>query len=76
MFIDRYRHHECYRTEVFICEKGKRTWKTPFDCTSYKYRELSMDEREDFEYQSQFDYVTEEELLAAKMSLWEAVKPE
>lgn len=76
-FTERYiRGGGCYRTSVFTCEKGKRTWKPSFNCDCYKYRRLNMDDRRDYEYQSQFDHITEEELLAAKMSLWEDMKPE
>lgn len=73
---ERYIQQDNYRTRVYICGKGKRTWKPTFDTDCYNYRRLSRDERRNFEYQSQFEYVTEEELLAAKISLWEDMKPE
>lgn len=74
-YTERYIQKDSYKTKVFTCKKGKRTWKPTFDCDCYKYRGLSMDDRREFEYQSQFDYITEEELLAVKMSLWEDMKP-
>lgn len=64
-----------YRTSVYTCEKGKRTWKPSFDSDCYKYRGLNMEERKRFRHQSQYDYVTEEEIHNTKVMLWESLKP-
>ena len=64
-----------YSTETSSCEKGKRTWIKTYNTDCYKYRRLSMDERRIFEYDSQFNLVTEIELQEARLELWNKLKP-
>lgn len=75
-YTERYMQKQGYSTLVFTCEKGKRTWKPSFDEDCYRYRTLSMEDRKVFEEESKFNHVTEEELLDAKMLLWQMMKPE
>lgn len=54
---------------------GKRKWCDFTDTNDYSYRKLSMTERSEFVKASQLEVVTEEEILQAKMKLWESIKP-
>ena len=74
--VEHYRGNEIeYKTFVLSCEKGKRTWKGSCDRNDYTFRRLSMDDRNKFEYESQFNLVTIEELNSAKLELWHKIKP-
>lgn len=64
-----------YITAVFTCEKRKRTWKPTYDRDGYNYRGLGMDGRKNFAYDSQFEAISNEELLAAKTEYWESLRP-
>lgn len=64
-----------YRAIIHICEKRKRTWRSTFDSNCYAYRELSMEERRKHEHESQLKFISEDELLQAKLELWETLKP-
>ena len=74
--VDHYRSSKVeYKSQVSVCEKGKRTWKGSCDCDGYTFRKLSMDDRSKFEYESQFNLITIEELNNAKLELWHKIKP-
>jgi len=64
-----------YSTEVFTCEKGKRTWKPTYDQNCYRYRKLSMEERVEFQDDSKLDAVSESELSSVLTNLWKKLKP-
>ena len=64
-----------YPTEVHTCAKRKRTWVPTFDRDDYIYRGMSTEEQDAFKYDSQFKSVSSDELLAAKMELWETFMP-
>ena len=64
-----------YKVYVSTCKKGKRTWISAGDSDLYKYRGLTMDERRALEYKSFLKVVTEEEIQAARLEIWEAMKP-
>jgi nucleoside-triphosphatase THEP1 len=64
-----------YMTEVHVCKKGKRTWFSVTDINSHEYRRLSSDERDSYVRQKQLEVVTEDEILQAKLKLWETLKP-
>lgn len=60
---------------VMYCEKGKKTWQLVYDSDSFNYRRLSMDERRQFIDAQQLLIATHTEILAAKLELWEKIKP-
>jgi hypothetical protein len=64
-----------YVTEVFTCEKGKRTWKRTYDQDCYKYRALSMEERVEFQDKSKLDFVSKSELCDVLENLWLKLSP-
>lgn len=64
-----------YRSDVRICEKGKRTWKPVTDSDSYSYRKLSMRDREIKDLENQLTMISGDELLEAKLEAWQRLKP-
>jgi hypothetical protein len=56
-------------------EKGKRTWINIDESNSWQCRRLPMVEREKFTLEKILDHVTAEEILSAKLELWEKLKP-
>lgn len=64
-----------YRVAVQTCAKRKRTWINVTNSDDYSYRCLSMDERSKFAKEKQLEYVSKEEILSAKLELWEKLKP-
>jgi len=74
-FFTTYSSTPKFETNVRTCLKGKRTWVSVLDTDSFSYRRLDRAERTKHEYQCQLDYVTKEELLEAKLELWQSIKP-
>ncbi|MCK4704592.1 MAG: hypothetical protein KAT90_03850 [Gammaproteobacteria bacterium] len=64
-----------YRFHVYTCKKGKRTWMGLVDSNNYSYRTLGMKECREFEIAESMKIITDDELLNAKLSLWESLKP-
>lgn len=64
-----------YSIDVLTCEKGKRTWKVPYDEDGYKYRGMSTNDRALFRSKSILLSVSPEEIYRAKLQLWEKIKP-
>ena len=66
-----------YRVAVFYRGKGKRAWvsidKGIYD---HEYRKLSMDERREYDEMNNLKFVTKEEIYAAKIELWNLLKPQ
>ena len=73
-FSENYRAGE-FKTQVYLCEKGKRTFIPTTNTDDYRFRSLSMDERANKNINDQMDAVGSEALLAAKLELWESIKP-
>ncbi len=61
-------------SDVRTCAKGKRTFNV-LNFDDYEYRALTIKERQEFYVQRQLEHVTKEELLQAKLELWEKMKP-
>lgn len=66
-------HRYLYR--VLICGKGKKKFTNPANTDSYEYRSLSMPDRRKYEERQYLEYVTNEEILATKLELWNKLKP-
>lgn len=66
-----------WRVNVVYKEKNKRKWKPlPTDLYDYQIRELNFKDKRKY-YESNFlNYVTKDEILEAKLELWNKIKPE
>lgn len=59
------------------CESGKRKFHRvgAYERDSFPYRRLNQQEKAKFDKEFFEKHVTPEEILAAKMELWEKLKP-
>ena len=65
-----------YGLRLMITPKGKRKDIDPIDTDSWEYRQASFPEgRRQHEYNQMLRYASAEELLQAKLELWEKIKP-
>lgn len=65
-----------YRVNVFYRQKNNRKWiDVEKDIYDYKYRDLSMDERVEYDNKNNLRYVTKYEIYDAKIELWNLLKP-
>lgn len=65
-----------YDIEVNVRQPPKRKWTPVYDGNSHHYRALSFPEgRRDYVNKKQLELITPEEILDAKLSLWEELKP-
>lgn len=66
-----------YGQQVDTCAKGKRTWQPVYDDNAYDFRSLPFNsvEREKYIMFKQLSVVSQEELDAAALELWEQMKP-
>lgn len=64
-----------WREQVQTCKKWKRTWVSPINYYSHKYRSLQLKERAELQHQEALTIVTKEELHQAKLELWQKMKP-
>ena len=63
-----------YKCSVYTKDKGKRIFNSVYT-DDYMFRKIPVDEREAFILEKQLLHVTPEEILAAKLELWEKIKP-
>lgn len=73
VWLDGYRA-AVYNIDVSVCDAGKRKFRG-ISRDDYEYRSLSMPDRERAMTREYLKYVTAEELHAAKLELWEKLKP-
>lgn len=64
-----------YLCSVLTCPKGKRKFVNAVVTDDWNRRKLSMNEREVYDHRQQLKYVSEQEILEAKLELWEKLKP-
>ncbi len=66
-----------YDFDVYILPPRKRIWiNVSYELTqSYLYRKLGNVERREAILNKQLEYVTKEEIYAAKLELWQKLKP-
>ncbi len=64
-----------YDVLVCTCQPNKRKWKTVQDFNDYGYRGLSIEDRDREQAYNESRVVTKEEILQAKLELWEKLKP-
>lgn len=60
---------------VYICEKGKRTWKNCVDTDSIHYRKLDVTGRKQYKNDKILEFVTKDEIYQAKLEFWNSIKP-
>lgn len=66
-----------YKINLSFKDKGKRKWnEVPMNMNEWKFRELSMDKRREYLERNILNYLTEDEIIEAKLELWDKLKPE
>lgn len=60
---------------IQYCSPRKRKFKTVDVSNDYQYRRLNIEDRKAFEFAKYLEYVTAEEILEAKLELWNKLKP-
>lgn len=63
-----------YSVTVETCKKGRRIWQDCLDQYAWVFRKMSLSERAEITKKAKF--ATAEEILEAKMELWQKLKPE
>jgi hypothetical protein len=69
------RHDATWRIQVSKCPPRKRTYTYVNNTDDYTWRKLTIPEREKATMAEYLKHVTAEEILAAKIDLWNALKP-
>lgn len=76
MFLDYLRTKIEYRIDVYYREKGKKNWlPLPDTLHDYEIRSLSSEDKDKHRIENTLRFISAEELLQAKMELWESIKP-
>lgn len=66
-----------YRVDVYYREKGKKSWlPLPDTLHDYQIRSLSPEDREKHRIDNTLRFISAEELLQAKLELWQSIKPQ
>lgn len=63
-----------YKVQLYLCAPNKRKWRL-LSQDDYTWRGLSLEDREKSDYALMLTHVTEDEIWAAKIALWEKLKP-
>lgn len=61
--------------DVETCHYRKRKFQSVVDVDSFHYRRLNIKRRKEYRQKEFAKHVTPEEILQAKMELWEKLKP-
>jgi len=64
-----------YRVSLYKRLPKKRSWYSVNNTDDYTWRKLNHVEREAYEKKLQLEHVTPEEIMQAKLELWEKIKP-
>lgn len=64
-----------WKVTVAICSPRKRSYSYVSKSDEYEWRRLSMEDREKATMLEYLKHVTAEEILSAKIDLWNAIKP-
>ena len=77
-YLDSYRSESMqYRIDVYCKQKGKRKWlNVEKEIYDQEYRRLSLDKRREYDDNNNLRFVTKEEIYAAKIELWNLLKPQ
>lgn len=65
-----------WEIRVSVCPPKKRTWVGVYSGDDYMYRRLDQAGKNAYVMEKQLMHCTKEEMLAAKLQLWESMKPE
>lgn len=65
-----------YWVKVLILQNNKRKWQNISNKDDYEYRKLSTSDRRLYDVALYLQYVSKDEILHAKMNLWNKLKPE
>ena len=77
LIVDSFRRNaNIWRFDVYFREKGKKNWNSlPNTLHDHNIRSLSLEDRDKQRIENAYRFVTEEEVLSAKLELWENIKP-
>jgi len=73
--IEWHRPKPNYEIAVCVCQPKKRTFYGVYDSNDYEYRALKIVDRAAYILAKQLEVCTKEEMMEAKMKLWESIKP-
>lgn len=74
---DSFRETFEYRVNVWTREKGKRNWNNiPQQLSEYDIRKMSWEEKKEYNYKNSLRFVSEEEIMEAKLELWNKLNPQ
>jgi hypothetical protein len=74
-YYDNYSNSMRYPFDVLKCLPKKRKFRNVVNTDDWEYRCLTMDQRRVYEKELQLLYVTKEEIYAAKIDVWNSLKP-
>lgn len=76
LYIDSFRETVSWTVQVWTKAKGKRNW-TDVPDTLYEHtiRRMSLKDQEEHRMKNILRFVTPEEILEAKLELWNKIKP-
>lgn len=72
---DGYSNNFAYKVIAHTCEPKKRTWVMTYSSDNFSFRRLTMDERDEYVKNSILSVASKEEILEAKLELWQLIKP-
>lgn len=64
-----------YTFSVFSCKKRKSTWNRVVQ-ENFSHRTMSYQEKQSFFETESMNFITEDELMSAKLKLWNSIKPD
>jgi hypothetical protein len=72
---DGFRNEFTWSISVYTKPKGAKNWLSVYSSDDYEFRKLNQKERESFISSKQGQHCTKDEILEAKMLVWESIKP-
>lgn len=75
--LDTYRNETAnYFVDVYFRKKNKRNWDSIHSHKDdYEYRNLSMEQRREYDKNNILKFLSEDEVHESKLELWELLKP-
>lgn len=64
-----------WNVTIYICKKGKRTWKDIIDTDNYSFRALSIEDRQKFIKQKNIEIAGIDRINETMLELWQMMKP-
>lgn len=73
---DSFRETFEYMVQVLTREKGKRNWNNiPQQLSEYDIRKMDWEEQKEYHYRNSLRFVSEQEIMEAKIELWNKLNP-